>query len=72
MQAFISHYPHKRDQLHTNEILYVDDKLVSENGEYFAILQGDANFVVYTKDNHPIWASNTYGKAHGGYLHLIC
>ena len=36
MQALV--FAHKRDQLHSGEILHVDDKLVSENGHYYAIL----------------------------------
>lgn len=61
----------RRDQLHTGEILHVDQRLTSQNGKFFAIVQGDANFVVYTKDGHPIWASNTHGKG-AGHIHLIC
>jgi roadblock/LC7 domain-containing protein len=33
-------------------------RLVSENKEYFAIMQGDGNFVVY-KGDEPLWASET-------------
>ncbi|KAK2812888.1 hypothetical protein Q5P01_000935 [Channa striata] len=33
------------------------DYLVSNNGKYKAIFQGDGNFVIYTWE--PIWASNT-------------
>jgi len=29
------------------------------NGPYRATMQGDSNFVIYDRDGHPIWASNT-------------
>ncbi|XP_041708812.1 lectin-like [Coregonus clupeaformis] len=42
----------------TGRILLKDDKLVSNNGEFTAIFQGDGNFVVYDKCG-PIWASHS-------------
>ncbi len=45
------------------------EKLESDNGKYFAILQGDGNFVVYSSKNFnrrgkdfPIWSSRTNKK----------
>jgi hypothetical protein len=36
--------------LNTNEYLSTNQSIVSDNGAYFAIMQGDGNFVVYKQD----------------------
>jgi len=54
----------KGTSLTTGQYLSVDDYLVSDDGDYFAIMQNDGNFVLYRgsgpSDNHgSLWASNT-------------
>ncbi len=46
-----------------------DQRIGSNNGKYFAIMQGDGNFVLYSvkgqngrNRDFPIWASNTNNK----------
>jgi hypothetical protein len=51
----------------TNETLLKNEYLVSNNKEYFAIMQGDGNFVTYKgsgPDNNKgvFWASSTAGE----------
>jgi hypothetical protein len=48
--------------------------LLSQDSVYFAKMQSDGNFVVYSAkgrngraEDHPIWASNTNGKGTGPY-----
>jgi len=45
--------------------------LASPNNSYFAVMQSDGNFVLYTsRDWRPVnavWASNTYGRGIGPY-----
>jgi len=45
-------------------ILHMGGQLVSDNGEFRAIMQHDGNFVVYQGegDDEPLWASNTHGQ----------
>jgi hypothetical protein len=50
--------------LTTGQYLSVGDYLVSDNGDYFIIMQSDGNFVLYRgsspSDNHgSVWATNT-------------
>jgi hypothetical protein len=66
----------------TIEYLPTDQYLVSPNKQYFAIMQGDGNFVVYkgsgpSAQNGLVWQSNTpraagqfYAINVGGYLVL--
>jgi hypothetical protein len=49
------------DRLHQNESLGRDSRLVSGDGRYAALLQGDGNLVVYGPAG-PIWSSNTSGR----------
>ena len=46
--------------LSTNQVLQAGQDIVSPNG-YWAVVQTDGNFVLYTPDNRPLWASNTVG-----------
>ena len=48
--------------------LATNQQLVSSNGQYRAVMQGDGNFVIYDGSNRPIWASNTNGKQPGPYV----
>jgi prepilin-type N-terminal cleavage/methylation domain-containing protein len=41
--------------------LSVNQKLTSPNNQYYLIMQGDGNLVLYTAANVPLWASNTGG-----------
>ncbi|TDH00091.1 hypothetical protein EPR50_G00183860 [Perca flavescens] len=51
----------KKNFLSKNEQLFKDELLVSNNGKWQAIFQGDGNFVVYG-DSKPVWASGTNGS----------
>ncbi|CAF1423921.1 unnamed protein product [Didymodactylos carnosus] len=54
-----------------NVHLHQGDYLRSENGSYYARIQSDGNFVVYTSpdwnSSHAVWASGTHGKHIGPY-----
>ncbi len=55
----------KGPMLQTNGIMFVNDYLLSQSGQYQVVLQQDGNLVIYDLwNNHkPIWSSNTHGKA---------
>ena len=38
-----------------------NQELVSQNGYYKLIMQRDGNLVLYTKDGHVLWNTNTQG-----------
>lgn len=65
----ITFWCRKRDRLFEGSRLDIGEQLISRNGVFNAIMQGDGNFVVYHNGNKPIWASNTHGL-HGN-LHVI-
>lgn len=46
------------DTLGPNGVLGMNQSIVSRNGRYVAIMQGDGNFVVYNQ-GRPIWATRT-------------
>lgn len=48
--------------LKTEALLHVDQSLYSENGLYRLLMQADGNLVIYHKDGHAVWASNTVGS----------
>lgn len=50
------------DVLRTGQALSVGQRIVSDGGRYFAILQGDGNFVVYRNDGVPFWSTGTVGS----------
>ncbi|CAF2650846.1 unnamed protein product [Rotaria sp. Silwood2] len=54
------------DKLQNGAILYQEEYLRSTNEAYYAIMQRDGNFVVYTsRDFSPVnaqWSSNSAGK----------
>ncbi|MBP4046347.1 hypothetical protein [Chromobacterium violaceum] len=46
-----------------NQVLGINEYLLSTNGAYQLILQSDGNLVLYRMANHhPLWASGTNGK----------
>uniref|UniRef100_A0A667WUF7 Bulb-type lectin domain-containing protein n=1 Tax=Myripristis murdjan TaxID=586833 RepID=A0A667WUF7_9TELE len=49
-----------KNSISTNEELYKGDYLLSNNGNYKAVFQGDSNFVIYQWA--PTWATNTNGS----------
>ncbi|HLJ26855.1 MAG TPA: hypothetical protein VKY85_09110 [Candidatus Angelobacter sp.] len=59
----------KGTTLSTGESLNVNDFLLSDNGQYKAIMQTDGNFVIY-KANAPVWASNTV-RGNGTYFAVM-
>lgn len=38
------------------------ERLVSTSGQYFSMLQGDGNFVLYSSQGQVLWSSRTHGK----------
>ncbi len=57
----------KSSWLSTGKYLGVNDFVASDNRQYFAIMQGDGNFVLYhgsdpSSQGPAFWASNTYGQ----------
>jgi len=48
--------------LNVGGALGVGNVLVSPNGAYFSVFQGDGNFVTYTSSNQAVWASGTGGR----------
>lgn len=63
--------PSQADRLQPGEALWVNQKLVSANGRYSLILQGDENLVVYDGSN-PTWANQGNGPgAHFGVERLV-
>ena len=50
-----------RGQLLSGQSLLPGDRLVAVNGNFFLQLQPDQNLVLYTKDNQPLWSSETMG-----------
>ncbi len=64
----------KLNQSFKENTLNQDERLESNNNKYFAIMQSDGNFVVYSKKGEngrdrdfPIWASQTFKKGQGPY-----
>lgn len=48
--------------LHSNDHLYADDYIQSQNGRFKAIFQKDGNFVLYDNSKGPVWATATNRK----------
>jgi len=51
-----------KDRLMAGEELLPKMKIVSANGRFTLIQQGDGNLVIYNDKNRPTWASHTNGK----------
>jgi hypothetical protein len=50
-------------RLNANQLLGVNQQLVSSNGKARLLMQSDGNLVLYrVSDNRALWASGTYGK----------
>ncbi|MDT8716128.1 hypothetical protein IAI10_05630 [Clostridium sp. 19966] len=49
-------------ELKMGQSLHTDQWLQSDNGQYYAVLQKDGNFVVYDKNNKAKWSSGTNSK----------
>jgi len=52
-----------RDVLYEGEQLNVGDALISSNGRYKLVLQGDGNLVIYNGNNQGIWTAGTWGMS---------
>lgn len=50
------------DRLNPGQSLNVGQRLTSGNQQYFLIMQGDGNLVLYASDGFPIWATGTDGS----------
>ena len=51
------------DRLQADQMLGINQQLISNNGWLNLILQGDGNVVLYrTQVGQPLWASNTSGQ----------
>ncbi len=48
--------------LYTHERLYGGQRLISSDGRYHLVMQGDGNLVIYAPGNVPIWATGTNGR----------
>lgn len=48
--------------LTANQALTVGQSIVSPNGRFDLILQGDGNLVLYGPGAAPLWSSNTHGQ----------
>jgi CHAP domain len=47
------------DRLNPGEQLNPDDRLISPNGEFVLVMQGDGNLVEYAPGNRAVWATGT-------------
>ncbi|RUT03991.1 hypothetical protein DSM106972_049050 [Dulcicalothrix desertica PCC 7102] len=55
-----------KDCLQPGEVLNPCDSLISANGQYTFVYEGDGNLVLFrNSDNQPLWTSNTRGKTNG-------
>ncbi len=57
-----------REVLGTHETLNLDERLVSADGRFTLIMQGDGNLVLYGPNQRVLWKSDTYGSPRGTYL----
>jgi len=60
--------PLVRNSLRVNELLHHGERLTSHNGMFYAAMQTDGNFVVYSSNNQALWASNSN---HAGNSHVV-
>jgi|NOAtaT_6_FD_contig_111_537912_length_1593_multi_5_in_0_out_0_2 hypothetical protein len=60
-----------RDKLHASQVLNQNEFIKAPGFEFYARVQTDGNFVLYTSNSfeskHAIWSSNTYGKGTAPY-----
>ena len=53
--------PFGAEYMTTNKCLLLNDKLISQNGQYYAVQQGDGNFCVYNAGSQWQWGSQATG-----------
>ncbi|KQY60472.1 hypothetical protein ASD11_13585 [Aeromicrobium sp. Root495] len=53
---------YSQDTVGTGRHLTVGQRIVSRNGDYFAVMQADGNLVKYTRSGTAQWSSNTSGS----------
>lgn len=58
------------NKLRPDESLNQGESLVSKSGAFKAIMQEDANFVVYDQNKNPVWSSDSYKTHVSGPYHL--
>src|SRR5690242_1418964 len=56
-----------QDHLSTSQVLQAGQYIRSSNG-YWAVVQSDGNFVLYTPANRPVWANNRVGSGTANWL----
>ncbi|BAZ15823.1 hypothetical protein NIES4071_76950 [Calothrix sp. NIES-4071] len=55
-----------RDNMQPGEVLNPSEFILSANGQYTFVYQGDGNLVLYqNSNNQPLWISKTRGKTNG-------
>jgi hypothetical protein len=60
----------RRYQLQSGEKLSAGKSLYSPNGRFRLTMQRDGNLVIYDRDGHSLWASNTAKTGRANYLML--
>lgn len=55
--------PSAQDSLLPNQSLQVNDVIVSSDGNFELVMQGDCNLVEYDRSGRALWASNTVRDA---------
>ncbi|WP_375562229.1 CAP domain-containing protein [Bernardetia sp. OM2101] len=45
--------------------MITNQRIYSPNKQHYLVMQSDGNLVVYTKNDKPTWATDTYGKGNG-------
>merc|ERR1711998_251166 len=50
------------DKMTSQMALMADGYLISPNGEFKMLMQGDGNLVLYNADMQPLWATGTNGE----------
>jgi hypothetical protein len=74
--SYAQQYTNVGYYLTTGQYLSTNDYLESPNGQFFAIMQSDGNFVLYrgsgpSNNFGAYWATNTYGKSGGQFFATI-
>ncbi len=54
--------------LYMGERLNTGERITSSNGAYFAIMQSDGNFVLYTSSGQVLWHTGTFGGNYSSYI----
>ena len=54
------------NSISSGKSMKVNDRINSPDGKHYLVMQSDGNVVIYTtKNNNPIWATDTYGSGNG-------